>query len=99
MIIVTGTLTGSEATIAELLELSVAHVVRSRQEPGCVSHSVARDVENPFRLTFLEHWTGTDALRTHFAVSAAGEFARRATALTVEPPTLEVYDASQISLR
>ena len=97
MIIVTGTLTGSDATIAELLELSVAHVERSRQEPGCLSHGVARDVEDPLTLVFLERWADMDALHTHFADPAARSFVKHAATLSTRPPTLELYDATPLS--
>ena len=35
---------------------------------------VHRDVEDPLRLVFLEHWTDVDALRAHFAVPASAAF-------------------------
>jgi quinol monooxygenase YgiN len=94
MIIITGSVVGSEETIDELIRLGLEHVERSRLEPGCLSHGVARDVENPLRLVFAERWADLDAVRVHFAVPASGEFVRTAMALCESPPTLELYDAT-----
>ena len=46
-----------------MLELSLEHVHRSRQEDGCLLHSVHRDIEDENRLVFLEHWADADTLR------------------------------------
>jgi quinol monooxygenase YgiN len=81
MIIVTGSVRGRPDTIDRLIEVSLAHVHRSQKEPGCLLHSVHRDVEDPLRLVFLEHWADLDALRTHFAVPASNDFVREAAAL------------------
>jgi quinol monooxygenase YgiN len=94
MIIITGSLVGTEATIDELIGQSLIHVHRSRLEPGCLSHDVARDVENPLRLMFTERWVDLAAVRVHFAVPESGEFVRAAVALCEAPPTLELYDAT-----
>jgi quinol monooxygenase YgiN len=95
VIIITGSITGSEATIDELLTQSVEHVRRSREEPGCLSHGVSRDVENPLRLLIFEQWEDLAAVRAHFAVTASGEFAQAAARLAAAPPTLELFDATQ----
>jgi quinol monooxygenase YgiN len=99
MIIITGTITASEATIDELLTLSLEHVRRSRAEPGCLSHGVSRDVENPLRLIFFEQWEDMAAVKVHFAVTASGEFGKAAVALGAAPPTLDLYDATSIQDR
>jgi antibiotic biosynthesis monooxygenase len=61
MIIITGSVTGTSETIDELLAASLEHVRRSREEPGCISHAVHRDVENPLRLVFFERWESAEA--------------------------------------
>jgi quinol monooxygenase YgiN len=94
MIIITGSITASESTVDELLASSVEHVRRSREEPGCLSHGVSRDVENPLRLVFFEQWADLAAVSAHFAVPASAEFARTAVALAESPPTLELFEAS-----
>jgi quinol monooxygenase YgiN len=98
MIIVTGSFRARPDTIERALVLSLEHVHRSRQEPGCLLHSVHRDVEDPLRLVFLEHWTDADALRTHFGVSASAAFVHEVTALADESPELSVYDARPVTI-
>jgi quinol monooxygenase YgiN len=99
VIIITGSITASEDTIEELLRLSLEHVRRSREEPGCLSHGVSRDVENPLRLLFFEQWADMAAVTAHFGVAEAVAFGRSAVALGAAPPTLELFDATQIDGR
>ena len=80
MIIVTGSVLARDDAIDEVVELSLQHVRRSRDEPGCLLHSVHRDVEEPNRLVFVEHWADMEALQQHFAVPESGEFVRAAAA-------------------
>lgn len=94
MIIILGYITARSETIDELMVLGLEHTRRSRLEPGCLSHDVSRDVENPNRLLFIERWADLDAVRTHFAVKAAGEFVRQAMSMSDEPPTIELFEAS-----
>lgn len=55
MIVVTGSVTAREDSFNEVRTLSLAHVHRSRSEPGCISHAVHVDCENSLRLVFIEH--------------------------------------------
>ena len=94
MIIVTGSVQTSPETLEEAVELSLEHVRRSRLEPGCLLHSVHRDVEQPGRLVFIEHWHDLEALRMHFAVQASRDFSKALGRLSVVRPTIEIYDAT-----
>jgi quinol monooxygenase YgiN len=96
VIIITGSILASEDSLEELRRLSVEHVVRSRQEPGCLSHGVHQDVENPLRLVFFERWANMDAVRAHFAVPESGAFVKRAGELAESTSDLELYQASPI---
>jgi quinol monooxygenase YgiN len=98
MIIITGSVTGTAETIDELLAASLEHVRRSRAEPGCISHAVHRDVDNPLRLVFFERWESAEAVRTHFAVPDSGRFVRAAAALASSPPSLELFTATPLTL-
>jgi quinol monooxygenase YgiN len=98
MIIVTGSIIARPDSIDELLALSLEHVRRSRAEPGCCSHAVHRDAENPLRLVFLEEWEDGTALANHFAVPASRAFAKAARALAEEAPTLNVFEASKVAI-
>jgi quinol monooxygenase YgiN/predicted ester cyclase len=98
MILVTGAVVAKPEHLAEVLELSLEHVRRSRAEAGCVLHSVHQDVEDPNRLVFLEHWADQDALDAHFRVPAATEFVRAVSRLAASPPTIEMYTVGDAGL-
>ena len=98
MIIVTGSVRVRSEHIDRALQLSLDHVHRSRREPGCLLHSVHRDVEDPFRLVFVEHWADLDALRTHFGVPASGAFVRELASLGDAAPEMAIFDAQPQSV-
>jgi quinol monooxygenase YgiN len=87
VIIVTGSITAQDEHVEEVERRSLEHVRRSRGEPGCLLHSV-----------FVEHWADADALRTHFAVPASGEFVVAAAALASEPPVISVFTAEPMEV-
>jgi quinol monooxygenase YgiN len=97
VIIVTGSVKARPETLDEMLRLGLEHVRRSRLEPGCLLHSVHRDVEDPNHVVFLEHWVDRDALTVHFRVPASRAFAQNLGDLAAEPPTLEIYDAERLA--
>ncbi len=96
MIIVTGTLHARPDTLAEVLRLSREHVARSRAEPGCLEHGVAIDVDNPLRLVFFERWADQAAIGVHLKLPASREFGKQVAALVDQPPTLGLFDASEL---
>jgi quinol monooxygenase YgiN len=76
MLVVTGSVTARPETFEALLEAALEHVRRSRTEPGCLSHSVFVDTENPMRLFFYEEWEDRAALDAHFAVPESLDYMR-----------------------
>ena len=96
MIIVTGTLRARPDALTELLALSREHVLRSRAEPGCLEHGVAIDVDDPLRLVYFERWADATAIGAHLKLAASREFGKRAAALVDQPPTLSMFDASEL---
>jgi quinol monooxygenase YgiN len=98
VVIVTGSIQTRPDSLDQVLALSLAHVRRSRQEPGCLAHSVHRDCEDALRLVFVEHWADADALRAHFRVPASGVFVREVSVLAASPPEIAIYQASALSL-
>jgi quinol monooxygenase YgiN len=96
MILVTGSATAREESLNEVLKLSLEHVHRSRKEPGCISHAVHIDCENPLRLAFVEQWADRTALLAHFAVPASRDFVRALQPLAATAATLEIYDAARL---
>jgi quinol monooxygenase YgiN len=97
VVIVTGSITAREEHVDEIERLSLEHVRRSRTEPGCLLHSVHRDVEDPLRFVFLEHWADQESLRRHFEVPASGRFVETAAALAAEPPSISVFAAEPMA--
>jgi quinol monooxygenase YgiN len=94
VLIVIGSVVASEGRLDELLALGREHVARSRAEPGCLSHAVHRDVEDPNRLVFVERWTDRAALDAHFALSSSRAFVKAAAALAAGRPVIDVYEVS-----
>jgi quinol monooxygenase YgiN len=96
MIIVTGSILARADSFDEVLRLSLAHVARSRKEPGCISHAVHVDCENALRLFFFEQWADQDALRAHFAVPATREFVKALAKGIVETSGTQIYRAESV---
>ena len=98
MLLVTGVIEAGPDTIDRVLELGLAHVRRSRLEPGCLLHSIHRDAENEHRVVFIEQWEDAKALEDHFHVPASAEFVREAAALALRPPEMSIFEAEVASL-
>jgi quinol monooxygenase YgiN len=96
MIVVTGSVTARQDSFEEVRKLSLEHVRRSRGEPGCISHAVHVDCENPLRLVFLEQWADRTVLLDHFAVPASREFVRSLQSLAAAATTIELYNATKL---
>jgi quinol monooxygenase YgiN len=96
MIMVTGSVTARADCLEEVRKMSLEHVRRSRQEPGCISHAVHADCENPLRLVFIEQWADRAALSAHFAVPASRDFVRALQPLASASSTIEIYDATRV---
>jgi quinol monooxygenase YgiN len=96
MILVTGSVTAREDSLGEARKLSLEHVHRSRREPGCISHAVHIDCENPLRLVFIEQWADRVALAAHFKVPASRDFVRALQPLAAASSTIEIYDAARV---
>jgi quinol monooxygenase YgiN len=76
VLVVTGTVTARPETFEALRRAALDHVARSRTEPGCLTHGVAADCEEPLRLVFYEEWADRAALDTHFAQTGSLAFMR-----------------------
>jgi quinol monooxygenase YgiN len=99
VIIVTGSVRARNDSFDEVLRISTDHVLRSRAEPGCISHAVFRDTEDLLRLQFIERWTDMAALEAHFAVPASGDFVAALRTLSAEPPAIQLYESVEASAR
>ena len=94
MIIVTGLVKVRADALDRALEISLQHVHRSRTEPGCLTHSVHQDVEDPMTLFFFEQWEDDGALTAHFAVPESLAFVTALSELTTAPPVMTLYEAT-----
>jgi len=99
MIIVTGTLHARPDTFAQVLALSREHVARSRTEPGCLEHGVAIDADDAMRLVFFERWFDRDAIGAHLRLPASRAFGKAVAGLVDQPPTLAMFDATDLPIR
>ncbi|MEA2836777.1 MAG: hypothetical protein QOD89_1327 [Bradyrhizobium sp.] len=94
MIVVTGSVVARQDSFEEVRRLSLEHVQRSRNEPGCISHAVHVDCENALRLVFIEQWADRAALVAHFAVPASRNFVRALQPLAASASSIQLYDAT-----
>ncbi len=92
MLIVTGSAVARDDCFEALLAESHAHVNRSRTEPGCISHAVLQDLEDPSRLFFFERWSDREALDKHFQQPGSTLFVKAIRSLVSESATLEIYE-------
>ncbi len=90
MLVVVGDVTVREGALDEALAISREHVVRSRSEPGCLSHDVLTDPDRPDRLVFVERWLDRAALDVHFEVPESLAFARRLAKLAVGAADMKI---------
>lgn len=99
MIIITASIsTAFAASPDDVIALCVEHSVRSRAEPGCISHHIHADCEDPSRLFFHEQWQDDAAVSAHFSVPESGEFVKRLTVLLGERPKIQIYRAEAVSM-
>lgn len=99
MIIITATIsTAFAASPDEIIALCSEHSARSRAEPGCISHNIHADCEDPARLFFHEQWQDEAAVSAHFSVPESGEFVKRLTVLLGERPKIQIYRAEAVSM-
>jgi quinol monooxygenase YgiN len=98
MIIVTGHAIACEGAGEAMRKLAVEHVLRSRAEPGCISHEVSRDVQQSERFVFVERWRDMAALQAHFQVDASRQFAKSMAQLSDGRLEMAIYQAEVISL-
>lgn len=98
MIVVTGDAIAKPETFDEVRRLSLGHVHRSRTEPGCISHAVHIDCDNPLRFVFVEQWADKQALLAHFQVPASRNFVKTLRGLLSEASTIQIYDTTSLQI-
>lgn len=98
MIVVTGSVTARPDSFEALRAASLAHVGRSREEDGCLLHSVHVDAENPLRLFFYEQWRDLPALVEHGRQPGSRAFLAAVRDLAASSEPISVYDATAVPL-
>ena len=96
MIIVIGSILTNSENREAILAPCVEHSQRSRAEPGCISHNVHFDCEEPDRLVFVERWADGKRLAKHFAVPESGAFVQSVSKLSTEAPEMKIYGAEEV---
>lgn len=90
MIVVLGDVRVRPEVADEALRISRDHVARSRTEPGCLSHDVLVDPDDPERLVFVERWADRAALDVHFTVPESIAFATALGEMAAEQPLMQI---------
>ena len=98
MITITATINTAPANRDAVTALCIEHSARSRAEPGCISHHIYADIEDPARLFYYEQWQDEAAVAEHFALPKSQEFVKRLSALVGERPDMQIYRSGAISL-
>lgn len=98
VILVTGRVTAKPDTFEEILRVSRAHVARSRKEPGCISHDVSVDADDPLTLHFIERWADAASLKTHFRVPESRAMWQALQSLAADPGAMHIYQAEEIKV-
>ena len=96
MIIISAAFTVPAARRDEIIALCSEHSARSRAEPGCLSHHIHVDCEDPGRLFYYEEWQDEATVAAHFKVPESGAFVKRLTALVGARPEMGVYRAQAV---
>src|SRR5665213_274352 len=93
MILVTGSIAAKPDTISEMTRVAREHVHRSRAEPGCISHHVSIDADDPLTLHFTERWSSVEALKTHFRAPESRAMWKRLQELAAHAGAMHLYEA------
>ncbi|MFY8041939.1 MAG: putative quinol monooxygenase [Rhodoferax sp.] len=96
VIIVLGKVQVAADKLDEALKVSQAHVMRSRAEPGCISHGVSISAEQAEQLVFVEQWDSLADLKAHFAVPESRKFAAAISQLASTPPEMTIFESSPV---
>lgn len=96
MIVILGSVVVQDDRMDQAQKICLEHVHRSRAEPGCISHAVHVDCENPNRLVFVEEWADEASLQAHFKVPASRQFVAALSQCAAQPPEMALYQAEKV---
>jgi quinol monooxygenase YgiN len=96
MIVITGDVELKPEHREAGIKLCVEHSVRSRKEPGCISHDCTIDLENVSMVRFIERWEDMDAVQVHFQVPEALGMVEALSAMKSAPFVIRLFDATPL---
>jgi quinol monooxygenase YgiN len=77
--------------IEELGEILLSLIEPTRKEEGCISYKLFRSNTDPAEFTFMEEWSGDDAINAHFATPYVQELSAKAPSLLAKEPEFTRY--------
>lgn len=96
MIIITGDIRLKAEHRESGIRICHEHSVRSRKEPGCISHDCSVDIEDTNLVRFIEHWADMDAVQAHFAVPEAQNMVAELSEMKAEPFVIRIFSAETL---
>lgn len=96
MTIVSGNVNVLSGNMDEALKVSQEHVVRSRSEPGYISHVVSVNAEAANQLVFFEQWENLASFKFHFVVPESRTFATAISKLASAPPEISIFESAEV---
>ena len=96
MIIITGDVKLKSEHRESGIRICLEHSVRSRREPGCISHDCSIDIEDSNLVRFIERWADMGAVQTHFAVPESQKLAADLTQMQAEPFLIRIFNSEPV---
>ena len=78
-------------TIHEVRSLLEGLLEPTRKEQGCLVYDLLQNADDPTDFTFVEEWTGKDALTAHFLTPHFQDAHERAPTLLAVPADIRSY--------
>jgi quinol monooxygenase YgiN len=84
-------ITSKPDTVEETKNVLRGLIEPTRAEEGCITYELLQSTEDPTRFTFVEEWTGDEALDAHFSTPHIQHVLSRADEIFAEPLDLRKY--------
>jgi quinol monooxygenase YgiN len=84
-------ITSKPDTVEETKNVLRGLIEPTRAEEGCITYELLQSTEDPTRFTFVEEWTGDEALDAHFSTPHIQHVLSRADEIFAAPLELRKY--------
>ncbi|HEX6126948.1 MAG TPA: putative quinol monooxygenase [Pyrinomonadaceae bacterium] len=84
-------ITARPDTVDETRELLMTLIEPTRAEAGCVTYELLQNNDDPTDFTFVEEWSGDDALDAHLVTEHLRNAAAKGSDLFAAPPDIRRY--------